>query len=165
MPDNDRTRRIELYGGAYEKLTAALDRYPREMWSYKSPSEDWTIHEIVVHITDSEANSFIRCRRFIAEPGETVMSYDESSWARVLDYAGQSTEDALQLFRWLRGNTYKLITSLPDETWSNTAYHPENGTMTLDDWLDVYERHVPEHIAQMDRIHAEWRSMEGNLQL
>lgn len=163
MPDSDRTHRIELYGGAYEQLTAALGRYPRDMWSYKSPLEDWTIHEIVVHITDSEANSFIRCRRFIAEPGETVMSYDESRWASVLGYAGQSTEDALQLFRWLRGNTYKLIRSLPDETWSNTAYHPENGTMTLDDWLHVYERHVPEHIEQMDRIHAEWCSREGKL--
>jgi hypothetical protein len=28
--------------------------------------------------------------------------------------------------------------------------------MTLDDWLDVYENHVREHVEQMRRIHAHW---------
>ncbi len=46
--------------------------------------------------------------------------------------------------------------SLPEAFWSNTAYHPENGNMTLDDWLDVYERHVPEHIQQMSENYEAW---------
>ncbi len=152
----DRARQLEAYGGAYERLTQALERYPREMWQYKSPVEDWSIHEIVVHITDSEANSYIRCRRLIAEPGEAVMAYDENRWATALRYTNQSTEDALQLFRWLRNNTYNLIKTLPEPLWSHTTYHPENGTMTLDDWLGVYARHIPDHIEQMDRIYEEW---------
>jgi hypothetical protein len=28
-------------------------------------------------------------------------------------------------------------------------FQTENGIMTLDDWLDVYERHIPAHIEQM----------------
>ncbi len=28
--------------------------------------------------------------------------------------------------------------------------------MTLDDWLQVYERHIPEHLAQMDENHESW---------
>lgn len=152
----DRAGQLEAYGGAYEQLTQALERYPREMWQYKSPVEDWSIHEVVVHITDSEANSYIRCRRLIAEPGEAVMSYDETRWATALHYTDQSTEDALQLFKWLRNNTYKLIKTLPESAWSHTIYHPENGTMTMDDWLGVYARHIPDHIEQMDRIYQEW---------
>lgn len=27
----DRARQLEAYGGAYEQLTGALERYPREM--------------------------------------------------------------------------------------------------------------------------------------
>ena len=38
---------------------------------------------------------------------------------------------------------------LPDLIWSNTVHHTENGVMTMDDWLDTYERHIPEHIEQM----------------
>ncbi len=128
------------------------------MWSFKSPSDPWSIQEIAVHITDSEANSFVRCRRLIAEPGQHVMAYDENRWMLSLDYAHQSVEDALELFRWLRLTSYKLIKSLPDSTWANTIYHPENGVMTLDDWLDVYERHVPDHIEQMARIYEAWRA-------
>lgn len=157
MSEQDRAARIEAYGGAYELLTEALKRYPREMWEYRSPEEGWSIHEIVVHIADSEANSFVRCRRLIAEPGSTVLGYDESGWAQALHYTEQSTDDALQLFRWLRNNSYKLIQTLPDAVWSNTVEHTENGIMTMDDWLHVYERHVPEHIAQMERIYASWR--------
>lgn len=152
----DRERQLAAYGNAYEQLTQALARYPREMWQYKSPVEDWSIHEVVVHITDSEANSYVRCRRLIAEPGEAVMAYDEARWATALHYSDQSPEDALQLFKWLRNNTYKLIQSMPEAAWSHTIYHPENGTMTMDDWLGVYAGHIPDHIEQMDRIYEEW---------
>ena len=69
----------------------------------------------------------------------------------------QSTDDALELFKMLRRNTYYLIKTLPESTWSNTVYHPENGTMTLDDWLDIYERHIPEHLDQMQRVYEAWK--------
>ena len=28
--------------------------------------------------------------------------------------------------------------------------------MTMDDWLDIYERHIPEHIDQMQRVYDDW---------
>jgi hypothetical protein len=115
----------------------------------------------VVHIADSEANSFVRARRFIAEPGKDVMAYDESAWADTLNYVEQDPEDAIQLFRWLRGNTHKLVKNLPESTWSNTIYHPENGTMTMDDWLDIYETHVRDHVGQMREIYEEWKAGTG----
>ncbi len=158
----DRQSRIKTYGAAYEELTAALERYPRDMWQYRSPVEAWTIHEIVIHIADSEANSFIRLRRLIAEPGQAVMAYDENAWAERLAYHSQSPDDALQLFRWLRHNSYLLVQSLPEATWAHTSMHPENGLMTMDDWLAVYARHISDHVAQVDRILADWRARQGS---
>ena len=158
---NDRQDIIETYGAAYDELTAAIAHFPRDMWQYRSPVELWTIHEVLVHITDSEANSFIRLRRLIAEPGLTVMAYDENAWAERLDYQAQSPDDALALFRWLRHNSFQLVKSLPETAWANRIQHPENGPMTMDDWLDVYARHVTDHVAQMARIHAEWQSQRG----
>lgn len=159
---DDRQSKIKTYGAAYEELTAALQRYPREMWQYRSPVEAWTIHEIVVHIADSEANSFIRLRRLIAEPGQAVTAYDENAWAERLAYHSQSPDDALQLFRWLRHNSYLLVQSLPEANWAHTILHPENGLMTMDDWLAVYARHISDHVAQMDRILADWRARQGS---
>jgi hypothetical protein len=156
MTPAERAPLLESYRTAHAQLVAALQQFPQEMWHFKAAHDPWSIHEIVVHITDSEANSYVRARRFIAEPGETVMAYDENGWARALHYADQSTDDALELFKWLRRHTATLIATLPETAWSNTVYHPENGTMTLDDWLHVYERHIPDHVAQMQRIHAAW---------
>jgi hypothetical protein len=127
------------------------------MWTYRPDEQDWTIHEILVHIADSEANSYIRCRRFIAEPGSDVMGYDEAGWARKLDYHSRNVAEALELFRLLRHSSYELIRDLPEAVWSNTVVHSESGRMTFDDWLDTYARHVPEHIAQMRAIYHTWR--------
>lgn len=156
MTHEERAQKIESYGKAHETLVEALKQFPKEMWQFK-PSDGWSIHEIVVHIADSEANSFVRCRRLIAEPGSQVLGYDESVWAKALKYAGQSTDDALELFKWLRLASYKLIKSLPDSAWSSKVHHSESGWMTFDDWLDTYERHIPDHVAQMRRGYEEWR--------
>jgi hypothetical protein len=152
----ERQRKLETYANAYDELCAALTRFPRQMWQYRPAPDRWTIHEIILHITDSEANSFARCRRLIAEPGSTVMAYDEMVWARALDYHSQSPEDALELFRWLRANSYKLVATQPESVWTQTIEHPENGTMTMDDWLDTYARHVTDHVAQMEAVYADW---------
>jgi uncharacterized damage-inducible protein DinB len=157
----NRADTIESYGGAHRRLVLALQEFPPEMWQYKPAPEAWSIHETIVHIADSEANSYARCRKLIAEPGQAVMAYDENRWATALNYHSQSTAEALELFRVLRRNSYHLIRSLPEAAWAHTIVHPENGVMTMEDWLEVYERHIPDHIAQMRLVHDAWRAGKG----
>jgi hypothetical protein len=152
----ERARKIESYGNAYVTLAEGLQHFPREMWHFK-PENGWSIREIIVHIADSEANSFVRCRRFIAEPGSTVLGYDENQWCIALHYKDQTADEALELFKWLRLASHKLIKKQPESVWANTVNHTENGLMTFDDWLEVYERHIPDHLAQMQGVFNEWR--------
>ena len=159
MTPEERQDRIESYGSAHALLVSALERFPRQMWQYRPSPDDWTIHEIIIHIADSEVNSYIRCRRLIAEPGSLVLGYDEAKWARVLCYHDQSPGEALELFKWLRLKSYTLIKTLPEAVWSYTVQHSESGPMTMDDWLLTYERHIPEHIAQMQIIYESWSSL------
>ena len=156
MTAQTRSQRIAGYASAYETLMTGLNQFPREMWGFKDEHGCWSIHEHLIHIADSEANSYIRCRRLIAEPGESLMAYDENGWASALGYAGRSVDDALELFRLLRQQTHALINGLPESVWSNTCYHPENGDMTLDDWLDVYAVHIPEHLQYMRENYETW---------
>ena len=156
MTSEERNKKIISYGTAYQQLTKALEHFPKEMWLFRPAPDRWTIHEIIVHSADSEANSYIRCRRFLAEPGSTVLGYDENKWARGLNYHDQSTTDALELFKWLRLKSFTLIKNLPASAWSNTVNHTENGIMSMEDWLDTYERHIPAHIAQMQANFDDW---------
>ena len=156
MTPQERARKIASYGGAYTLLLSALDEFPKEMWQFRDEHGCWSIHEHIVHITDSEANSYIRCRRIIAEQGEPLMAYDENLWASELDYHAQSVEDALALFKWLRRKSFTLIQAVPESAWARSSYHPENGETTLADWLTTYERHVPEHIEYMRQNYQAW---------
>ncbi len=156
MDHSERLAKIESYGNAYDVLAEALKQFPKEMWQYKPTPERWSIQETVIHITDSEANSFIRCRRFIAEPGKEILGYDESGWAVALNYAERDADEAVELFKWLRQSSYNLIRTQPESVWANTVNHTENGLMTMDDWLDVYDRHVPDHLQQMQEVYKDW---------
>ncbi len=150
---------IESYGQAYTVLTQALQKFPEEMWQWKPAPGKWSIHEIIIHIADSEVNSYVRCRRFIAEPGSGVYGYDENKWAAALNYHNQSTGDALELFKWLRKTTYSLVKTIDDHTWQTaTVLHSENGLMKFEDWLKIYEEHIPVHIRQMERNLAAWNA-------
>jgi hypothetical protein len=157
----ERQQKIEAYGRAHTLLVECLKQFPREMWMYQPAPDQWSIHEILIHITDSEANSYVRCRRFVAEPGSTLMGYDEMRWAAALDYHAQSTGAALELFKWLRHSSYQLIKTLPVAVWANTAQHTESGPMTMDDWLEIYTRHIPDHLAQMQTVLAAWQAQQA----
>ncbi len=157
----ERQAKIEVYGQGHALLLAAVARYPRAMWQARPAPDLWTIHEIIVHVTDSEANSFVRLRRLIAEPGSTVLGYAEEVWAKALDYHSLSPDDALELFRWLRGNSYTLLVRQPDDVWTHTVTHSHDGLVTMDTWLDTYARHVPDHVDQMEAVYQAWRAAGG----
>jgi DinB family protein len=152
----ERSKLIESYGNAYNELMDGLKKYPKEMWGFK-PSEGWSIHEILCHIADSEANSYVRCRRFIAEPGSGVYGYDTDKWSAALNYTGQDVNEMIDLFRSLRRNSYLVIRNLPETVWANTVDHSESGAMTFDRWLDIYEAHVRDHLKQIDEVYREWQ--------
>ena len=46
-------------------------------------------------LADSEAVSYVRCCRLIAEPGSEILSYDEAGWAKRLNYHDRDPEEAL----------------------------------------------------------------------
>jgi uncharacterized damage-inducible protein DinB len=156
MTPDERKQKIISYGAANQQLVEALTKYPKKMWKYKPGPERWSIHEIILHLADSETNSYIRCRRCVAESGKSVMAYDEEQWAISLHYHDQSAEDALELFKLLRQMSCNLIETLPASAWSNTINHPEGGIMTLDDWLNIYVNHIAGHIQQMQATHDAW---------
>lgn len=153
----NRQQIIELFGKGFQQLTEALEQFPKEMWEFKPSAGRWSIHEILVHIADSEANAFVKCRKLIAQPGKSVNDYDQDVWSEALHYRKQSLDAALELFKLLRQNTYTLIKEIPDTTWSNATGYGGEGIVTLDHWLEIYANHVTDHIKQMKMNYAEWQ--------
>ena len=156
MTREERRQKLESFGRAPALLSAALRQYPKKMWLHKPSTDRWSIHEIILHLADSEATSYVRCRRFIAEPGSPGLDFDAARWAGSLGYFHQSTREALEIIRRLRKMTYQLIVTLPDPVWSHTVDDPGVGSIDLERWIEIQERHVPHHIEQMKQNYAEW---------
>lgn len=157
MSPQQRLDRIVSYADGPQTLANALQKYPREMWQFKPAPHKWSIHEIIVHLADAEAHAYVRCRSCLAEPGKTVMGFDQDAYAGALDYHLHDINEALELIRLLRLTTARLIRHLPDEAWARAMNHSERGSITLLDWLVGNDDHLHAHVRQMERNHEAWK--------
>lgn len=153
----NRSEKIEIYAQGYELVKEALASIPQSMWQQRVDPDDWTIHEIIIHIADADVNGYVRLRRLLAEPGGTVMGYDEMAWTKSLAYHQQNPESALELFRLMRALNHNLLNLAPADAWSNTIEHSAAGQMNLEDWLDTYIDHVEAHIGHIVQL---WQQSE-----
>ncbi|MGC1106302.1 MAG: DinB family protein [Candidatus Acidiferrales bacterium] len=156
MQTQARQQVVELFGRGPALLADTLRRCPKKMWLYRPGLNRWSIHEIILHLADSEAYTYICSRQFIAEPGSGVVEYDASAWTASLGYFHQSTREALGLVSRLRKMTYQMLRFVPDTVWANTTQIPNTGTMTLDRWLELQANHIPHHIEQIQQNLADW---------
>ncbi|HEV2489431.1 MAG TPA: DinB family protein [Candidatus Acidoferrales bacterium] len=156
MQRDGRAKGLEAFGRGPAILAEALRKCPRKMWLYRPAQNLWSIHEIILHLADSEAEGYIRCRQFIAEPGSAAQVYDAATWASSLGYFHQSTKEALGLITRLRRMTHRILLYIPEPVWSHSVRHPKKGALTLDEWLEIQARHIPHHVEQIQQSHVAW---------
>lgn len=156
MTSDEKRQILESFGRAPALLSAALGQLPKKMWLHKPSVERWSIHEIILHLADSEASSYVRCRHLIAEPRSIGAEFDAARWAGTLGYFHQSTREALEIIRRLRKMTYQLLVTIPDPVWLHAVDQPADGEISLETWIERQERHIPHHIEQMKQNYALW---------
>lgn len=162
MDKKERNEKIELYGHGYEMLMQSLKDIPQEIWKFKPEPKEWSIHEVLIHLAESESNAALRARKLIVEPGGTIMGYDQDAWANEMDYHSQSYEDALEVTRLVRKTTYALLKKQSDEVFTHYVKHPEyEEPYTFEQWLNIYSSHIPGHIEQIKNNYKIWRDRHG----
>jgi len=156
MGSGMRLQKLESFGHAPALLSTVLRDLPKQMWLYKPSPERWSVHEIILHLADSEAIAYMTCRRFIAEPGSPMLKIDGARWAETLGYFHQSTREALEIVHQLRRMTYQLLLTLPEPVWERAVEVPTEDPLTLNRWIEIQERHIPHHIDQMKENYEKW---------
>jgi hypothetical protein len=162
MNQQERNEKIELYGCGYVQLIETLQDIPQEMWKFTPAPGEWSVHQVLIHLADSETNAALRARKLIVEPSGTLMGYDQEKWTAALDYHDQSYEDALEIVRLARKTTYELLKKQPDEIFEHWVKHPEyEEPYTFENWLNIYSAHIPGHIDQIRNNYKIWRDQHG----
>jgi len=112
----------------------------------------WSARQVVHHIADSEAQSYARLRRLLAEPaGSVIQGYDEAAWAESeqLGYNVLPITHSLEVFKAVRLASLDVLMRLRDDDLERYGEHSDSGRYTLAMWLDIYTQHPRAHAAQL----------------
>ena len=117
-------------------------------------SEGWNARQVIHHVADSEAQSYARLRRLVAEPGTTIQGYDESIWAEnpILGYKTHDIDSSIAVFKAVRQSSYELLLRIEDSLLDNKGIHTESGEYSVRDWLNSYINHPIDHANQIKEI-------------
>lgn len=114
----------------------------------------WSARQVIHHMADSEAQSYARLRRLVAEPeGSAIQGYDESAWAQceALGYASAPVENAIAVYAAVRTSSLDLLKRLTESDLEKSGIHSEAGKYTVDRWLTTYTKHPHDHGDQLVR--------------
>ncbi len=115
---------------------------------------EWSARQCIHHMADSEAQSYARLRRLVAEPeGSIIQGYDEAAWANEpkLAYADGAIENAIAVYAAVRASSLDLVKRLTEEDLEKFGEHTESGKYTIARWLENYTKHPYDHGDQMVR--------------
>ena len=117
----------------------------------RSDAEGWTPRQVIHHVADSEAQSYARLRRLIAEPGTQIQGYDEGKWAEnpTLAYSNSDTAVSLEVFAAVRKSSHLLLQRLSEAQLDNNGVHTESGEYSVRTWLQTYTNHPKDHAEQI----------------
>ena len=139
---------------AYANATAEFLKIVQELNEAEldsSSSGGWTARQVIHHVADSEAQSYARLRRLIAEPGTQIQGYDEGGWGEneTLGYRDLPIAQSLEVFKAVRASSLEIIKRLNPNQLDNSGTHSESGEYTVKTWLETYISHPLEHAAQI----------------
>jgi hypothetical protein len=157
----EREQLISKYAAGAARLREALALAPEAARQWRPGPGQWSIHEIVVHVADSETNAAQRIRYLLAEPQPSIQAYDENEWARCFDYHAHPLDLALETVTAVRANTTALLRRLPEAAWERAGTHSQSGPYSAEDWLRSYAAHTHNHAGQIERTLAAWHKDQG----
>ena len=147
---------IRSYAEGPRLLERAVAGLSQAELHFTPGSEHWSIHENVVHVADTDIVAAARMRYVIAEPGATLVSFEQTARARAMDYRSQSLEQALALFRAIRASTTAVLRLAPRDAWERTGINTEAGPQTLEWLVEHFADHVPYHLRTIAKRRAQW---------
>jgi len=147
MSIQDLAARYEASTQAFLSLVSTL----KESDLDRADAEGWTPRQVIHHVADSEAQSYARLRRLIAEPGTAIQGYDEGKWAEsaTLGYSATDVAPSIEVFAAVRKSSHLLLQRLSESELENKGVHSESGEYSIRTWLDTYTNHPLDHANQI----------------
>ena len=113
----------------------------------------WTVRQVVHHLADSHANSYVRFKLALTEDWPTIKPYDEAAWANLKD-SGLPIDVSVALLGAVHTRWIALLKSMTDADFERGFNHPESGRQNLSKALAIYDWHSRHHTAHITGLRA-----------
>lgn len=150
----ERAARIETLRLLPERLRAAVAGLDDSQLDTPYREGGWTVRQVVHHLPDSHANSYIRFKLALTEDWPAIKAYDENAWANLPDSRKLPVEGPLALLEALHASWVALLGSLTEEDFQKGYTHPKAGRQSLDTALAIYSWHSLHHTAHITSLRA-----------
>ncbi|MGF9909097.1 DinB family protein [Brevibacillus porteri] len=148
---------MEEYSRGYKMLREAIEGLTEEELRFKPAPDKWSIHQILIHVTDSEILSTHRMRKVLAEEEADLYSFDQDSWVNGVGYDQLDLEQHLLLFQLLRNSMLPILTNLTTQQSERVGVYPDGARFTFKELLEYRVQHVRVHLAQIERVREAYR--------
>jgi len=148
---------IEEYSQDYALLREAVEGLSEEELRFQPAPDKWSIHQIVIHVTDSEILSTHRLRKVLAEEEPLLLSFDQEAWVNNLGYERLDLEQHLLLFQMLRASMLPLLENLTAEQLKRVGQYPDGARYMFKELLEFRVQYVRDHLAQIERVKQAYR--------
>jgi hypothetical protein len=148
---------IEEYGRGYAMIRKAIEGLAEEELRFKPAPDKWSIHHILIHVTDAEVLSTHRLKKVLAEQEPLLLSFDQDAWANGLGYDLLDREQYLLLFQLLRSSMQPILDHLTNEQSERVGVYDDAERCTFKQLLEFRVEHVRGHLAQIERVREAYR--------
>ncbi|MGE7910514.1 DinB family protein [Lysinibacillus xylanilyticus] len=143
---------IKEYALGYTMLREAIEGLSEEELRYKPAPDKWSIHQILIHVTDSEISSTSRLKKVLAEDEPILISFDQDAWVNNLGYDLLDREQHLLLFKFLRSSMLPILDQLTSEQSKRVGVYVDQARFTFKQLLEYRVQHIRDHLDQIERV-------------
>ncbi|MEQ6048780.1 DinB family protein [Lysinibacillus capsici] len=153
---------IKEYSLGYTMIWDAIEGLTEEELRYKPAPNKWSIHQILIHVTDSEISATPRLKKVLAEEEPILVSFDQDAWANTLSYDLLDREQYLHLFKLLRTSMQPILDNLTSEQSRRVGMYIDQERFTFKQLLEFRVQHVRDHLDQIERVKNSYREKQAN---
>ncbi len=132
---------------------AALLRGKRPPHLSRRPTPgQWSVAEILAHLTEAEIAFGYRIRLIAGAPGTPIQAFNQDKWQANARYLQRNSKQTAAFFENLRLLNVLFIKSLPPDSLDRFGIHEERGQESIRRLTELMAGHDENHIRQLAAI-------------
>lgn len=140
---------VEVLRMDLQEVTALVASVDEERFYQAPGSKEWSPHQVLMHLADTEAVYSVHVRLILTEERPTLVGYDSDAWIARCGNLEPNVQETLTRWQALRRSNLRLYDSLNSMEWERIGLHTERGEETVRMIVTLLAGHARSHREQI----------------